>query len=192
MSNLYSILLRITAAASLIAVPSAWADHDPHGGVAAHALNAHAFSDYGEVVDVEPRVRMVEIATPREECWEEAVRYVHGGRDYATADSVVGGIVGGLLGREIGGGRGRDAAIIGGTLIGAVAGRSHGEARSRPSQEHVHYETRCRTVQEYHSEERIGGYRVTYVYRGETFTTQLPYDPGDRLPLQVRVSPARR
>jgi uncharacterized protein YcfJ len=42
-----------------------------------------------------------------------------------------------------------------------------------------------------HEEERIDGYHVTYRYKGEIFTTRLPYDPGDRLKVQVSVTPVR-
>ncbi len=47
----------------------------------------------------------------------------------------------------------------------------------------------CRTVTERQARERVTAYRVTYRYRGYTSTTQLPYHPGDRLPVNVSLSP---
>jgi uncharacterized protein YcfJ len=47
----------------------------------------------------------------------------------------------------------------------------------------------CRTITERQARERITAYRVTYRYRGYTSTTQLPYHPGDRLPVNVSLSP---
>ena len=49
---------------------------------------------------------------------------------------------------------------------------------------------RCET--RYHDEwqERVDGYRVTYVYHGRRQVTQLPYRPGDRIRVRVDVSPA--
>ena len=47
----------------------------------------------------------------------------------------------------------------------------------------------CNTVTENEVRERITAYRVTYRYRGYTATTQLPYHPGDRLPVNVSLSP---
>jgi uncharacterized protein YcfJ len=49
---------------------------------------------------------------------------------------------------------------------------------------------RCET--RYHDEyqERIDGYRVTYVYHGRRQVTELPYRPGERIRVRVDVSPA--
>ena len=38
-------------------------------------------------------------------------------------------------------------------------------------------------------EDRIEGYRVIYEYNGIRQTTQLPYDPGDRIRVRVDVLP---
>ena len=37
---------------------------------------------------------------------------------------------------------------------------------------------------------RTVGYHVTYEYNGRHYTTQLPYDPGDRMRVRVAVAPA--
>jgi uncharacterized protein YcfJ len=47
----------------------------------------------------------------------------------------------------------------------------------------------CTTVTEREPRERVTAYRVTYRYRGYTATTRLPYHPGDRLPVNVSLSP---
>jgi uncharacterized protein YcfJ len=47
----------------------------------------------------------------------------------------------------------------------------------------------CRTLTENQPRERVTAYRVTYRYRGHTATTQLSYDPGHRLPVNVSLSP---
>jgi uncharacterized protein YcfJ len=47
----------------------------------------------------------------------------------------------------------------------------------------------CRTITENQPRERVTAYRVTYRYRGHTATTQLSYDPGNRLPVNVSLSP---
>lgn len=39
------------------------------------------------------------------------------------------------------------------------------------------------------SRERIRGYWVTYRYQGHTSTTRLSYDPGARIPVDIRLSP---
>jgi uncharacterized protein YcfJ len=49
---------------------------------------------------------------------------------------------------------------------------------------------RCET--RYHDEwqERVDGYRVTYLYHGHRQVTEMPYRPGDRIRVRVDVSPA--
>ena len=48
---------------------------------------------------------------------------------------------------------------------------------------------RCRTVTEQRAREHITGYRVTYRYGGETDTTRMSYDPGERMSVNVNLSP---
>jgi len=47
----------------------------------------------------------------------------------------------------------------------------------------------CRTVTERRPRQRVVAYRVTYRYGGRTATTRLPYDPGERMRVDVRLSP---
>jgi outer membrane lipoprotein SlyB len=51
---------------------------------------------------------------------------------------VIGGIVGGVLGHQVGGGRGKDVATVAGALGGAVAGNEIEKANKRS----VSYEVR--------------------------------------------------
>jgi len=50
-------------------------------------------------------------------------------------------------------------------------------------------QTACTTVTELQPREQVTAYRVTYRYRGQTKTTRLSYHPGERMPVNVRVSP---
>ena len=50
-------------------------------------------------------------------------------------------------------------------------------------------QTACTAVTELQPRERVTAYRVTYRYRGQTKTTRLSYRPGERIPVNVRVSP---
>ena len=47
----------------------------------------------------------------------------------------------------------------------------------------------CSTITERQARERVTAYRVTYRYRGYTSTTRLSYHPGDRMPVNVSLSP---
>ena len=47
----------------------------------------------------------------------------------------------------------------------------------------------CTTVTQQRARDRVTAYRVTYRYRGYTATTRLSYHPGERLPVNVSLSP---
>ena len=47
----------------------------------------------------------------------------------------------------------------------------------------------CTTVTEQQPREQVTAYRVTYRYRGYTSTTRLAYHPGERMPVNVNLSP---
>ena len=154
------------------------------------------FTDTARVVSVEPIYRTVRISTPRRECWTEQVpveEYFDDDEYYSYTPMILGGIIGGVIGSEMGKGRGRDAAILVGTVLGGSIGRDIAtRSRTQGGETVTRYETRehCRTVDEYHEEERLEGYRVTYRYRGHEFVTRMDHDPGRRLKVRVQVVPA--
>ena len=47
----------------------------------------------------------------------------------------------------------------------------------------------CKTFTEKQAREKVTAYRVTYRYRGYTSTTRLAYHPGERMPVNVGLSP---
>ena len=100
--------------------------------------------------------------------------------------TIAGGIIGGVIGSQFGGGSGRDAATVVGTLIGAAA------ANDRPDVAEVRTQRVCETRYEFETRERVDGFRVTYVYRGETYVTRTRNDPGNRIRVRISVAPAVR
>ncbi|WP_374357416.1 glycine zipper 2TM domain-containing protein [Chitinimonas sp.] len=149
--------------------------------------NAASFTDYATVRSVVPQYDRV--STPRKECSTEVVtetRRVGDQRSYGGA--VIGGIAGALLGNRVGGGHGKEAATAAGAVIGALAGDNIDNRDRVVREEEVPREIqRCRTVDDW--QERVTGYRVTYEYQGQRYTTILPNDPGHRLPVRVSVDP---
>lgn len=102
---------------------------------------------------------------------------------------LVGGVVGGVIGNQIAGdGRRTEGGIIGavtGAALGYAVGKNDSHDRVRDDR---YREVHCRDG--HRDRGHIEGYRVTYAYHGQTFTTRLPYDPGRRLRIQVQVNPA--
>lgn len=142
--------------------------------------------DWAEVLEARPVYQYERVPVSREVCWDEEVRHSRRG-DGGTAGTVLGGLIGGLAGHQVGSGSGNTAATVVGTLAGAAVGR---EASRGPSRHHYSVEERCRVERDYREEERLAGYRVTYLYGGETYTTRTRRDPGDRIRVRVSVSPA--
>jgi uncharacterized protein YcfJ len=78
--------------------------------------------------------------------------------------------------------------------VGAVLGGSIGNDIGRRQQGYgqpVRYGTEevCATQYEERAEQRLTGYRVTYRYAGETYTTTMDRDPGSSLRVRVDVTP---
>ncbi|MBK6598228.1 MAG: glycine zipper 2TM domain-containing protein [Proteobacteria bacterium] len=183
-------------------------------GSAALADNGRHYSsdrndgyDYARVVDVDPIRTRVRVRTPQQECWQET-RY-DGARGYsndrprpAAGSMILGSIIGAAVGNQIGSGDGRRAATVAGAIIGSAVGHdaaARRDARQSTDYRDAYYDNRgreysverCETRYRDDWEERIDGYRVTYEYNGVRQVTRLPYDPGDRLRVQVNVRPAR-
>lgn len=161
--------------------------------LASGLVQAESFTDTAEVLGVEPIVRHVRVSNPRRECWEEPV--VHSStrsRKHGSGDVLAGGIIGGIIGHEIGRrvnkGRNKHNATLAGAILGAAIGHDGSHSKSTTSQQ-MGYQEKCRSYTDFHEEERIDGYKVTYRYQGGTYTTRMSYDPGRRLSVRVRLSP---
>ncbi|HWU68362.1 MAG TPA: glycine zipper 2TM domain-containing protein [Stenotrophobium sp.] len=164
-------LLAATLATSAFAGPRDWDD-----GVA-----------YARVVSRTPVYTQVRIAEPAQQCSDQQVVYSEPPRNN-VAGTLLGGIIGGVVGHQFGGGRGRDVATAVGAVLGANIGSQSG--RYNAGSQQVGYRTVCHTVNSYRYEQRLEGYDVTYRYGGRLYSTRLPYDPGNRMQVQVSVQPA--
>lgn len=137
---------------------------------------------YAHVVSVQPVKQKV--SRKHEECRDE--RVVHKARpkdDHQVAGTVIGAIAGGVIGNQVGHGRGRDAATVAGAIGGGYAGKKIQQNQQRKDT-YTTVERRCRTVDE--PGEEIVAYDVVYEYLGTTQKVRLDHDPGDRVELPVR------
>jgi uncharacterized protein YcfJ len=147
------------------------------------AAQAAEFEDYARVTSVTPQVER--ISQPEQRCRTDYVQQVEQ-PSRSAGGAIVGGIAGAILGNQVGKGNGRTAATAAGAVTGAIVGDridnrdGYATVTERPVQ-------RCHTVERV--ENRIVGYNVTYEYRGRSYSTVTPYDPGDRLRLHVSLTP---
>jgi uncharacterized protein YcfJ len=153
------------------------------------ALAEHRYQ-YAKVLASDPIYETVSYSVPVEQCRDETVAYHEAGGRSATGP-ILGAIIGGALGNAVGHKK-RNKQV--GTAVGAILGGSIGAdvaRRQRSYGENVRYSTRevCSVRHEQRYEERLAGYRVTYRYGGETYTTDMDRDPGSSLRVQVRVTP---
>lgn len=179
------------------------------------------FTEYADVIDVQPVYQNIRVREPRQECWIETRQEIVGykqerseshrayrseQRHSSSGNAVVGGLIGGVIGNQLGRGhssKSRTGATIAGAIIGgAIGNESRGSVerhrRNPPAsrQQRVPiYETveteRCKEVSESKLEQRLQHYDVTYRYKGRSFSTRMKRDPGSQIELQVSVAPAR-
>ncbi len=133
------------------------------------------------VTKTEPVYRTIEVRTPRRVCEEQQV--VKREADSA-APTIVGAIVGGVLGHAVGSNSSnKKVGMAAGAVIGGAIGNDVGK---RNGHDVVHHQTVCRDDGynvEYQSQ--IDGYQVTYQLNGKEYTTLLDRDPGPQMPVYV-------
>ncbi len=150
--------------------------------------------DYATVISSRPIIRYVTVRTPERQCWEEMRYYtVDRHAHHASGGTILGALIGGVVGHQFGSGHGRDAATVAGTLIGAAIGSESSRARygnNYAVERHARPVRRCKTHYHERQEERIDGYKVVYRYNGQKYTTNMPYDPGRKIRVRIDVRPA--
>ena len=147
----------------------------------------HGHYAYADVTHVRPIVRVVNVTTPREVCWNATVAR---GTHPSETPTIIGGILGGVAGNQFGGGRGRSAMTIAGALLGASIGHDATRHRAKSGYRTYAVERRCEIEQISYQEERIDGYKVGYRYQGHNYVTQMRNAPGDSIRVRVSVGPA--
>jgi uncharacterized protein YcfJ len=128
-----------------------------------------SFTEYAEVVSSTPSYENVITRVPHQECYDERVpvTYYDGGYRDDSGAAIVGGLIGGVLGHQIGGGHGKDAATIGGAILGTFVGQNAVRANQRVYQS-SNYETRRRCTTKYseRTQRKFMGYKNVAYYKG--------------------------
>jgi len=152
------------------------------------AANAHGQRfTMARVTGVEPVYETIVVETPVTTCHREIVER-HVSRPSVAGQTLAGAIIGAAIGRQFGGGSGRDAL----TMIGAAAGsavaneRAVRRHRGAPSVAVIREPVeRCATEFRQHSERRVTGYWVDYRHRGRNYRILSPERPGRQLRIAV-------
>ena len=157
----------------------------------AAGVQAQTFNDTARVRNVTPQHE--NLSVPRNECtsqWVTEQQAVPASRNYGGL--AIGGVAGALLGNQVGGGRGREAATAVGSVVGALTcehlanqGGWGGYQQAAPQQQRQ--VQNCRTVNDVQT--RLTGYQVEYEYRGQIYNTLTRENPGRTLPVRVSVVP---
>ena len=145
-------------------------------GVGIATLHNEPLSNSGvaEVIQVEARYATRQV--PRQECQHITVQRQRPVQDeQRVAGTAIGATIGGVLGNQIGGGRGKDLATVGGAIAGGIAGNRIQQQRQQ-NNTYTTVEEQCHTVMD--SQRYVTGYDVTYRFNGDTGTIQMASKPG--------------
>lgn len=183
MNKLMVNVLNIAIAAALVTGLSA-CNRNADAGIANGAADSGAGAAYGKVVSVDPVHSTVN--HPRQVCHDETVTHSAPPKDqHRIAGTAIGAVVGGLVGHQVGGGKGKTLATVAGAVGGGYAGNRI-EASRQHAQVTTSVERKCTTVN--NTSSKIVGYDVRYVYNGVTRTVRMDHDPGDRVQVQEGVT----
>lgn len=123
------------------------------------------------------------VGPAEQRCWIEREQV---GQDRGSANvggAVVGALLGGVLGHQVGGGRGKDVATAGGAIAGAVVGSNVGRDNDRGYSQNVQ---RCASTP---SQNRPEYWDVTYDFRGQEHRIQMSNPPGSTVSVNAQGEP---
>jgi len=132
-------------------------------------------------------VRAVVAAAPGQRCWMERAEVAPDRNKPSIPGAAVGAILGGILGHQIGGGKGKDIATAGGAIAGGVlganvGGRVIGGAQATQPQE----VQRCENIT---TAPQPDYWDVTYTFRGIDHQVQMSAPPGPTISVNERGEP---
>lgn len=167
---------------SLAAAPTSWAKHGHRGK-----------ANWAKVTNVQAITRTIEHRVPREDCWNEQVRYeehADGRRSYTG--TILGGIIGGAIGNKVGHNKkNKKIGAVVGAVLGASVGHDISNRNYANSSSNVFYrnERHCEVYNEISYEEKVIGYHVWYRYHGNEYKTRMNHRPGKKIKVHVNVQP---
>lgn len=164
-------VIALSLAASLPAAANGRHDHNEH-------------ITFANVVDVQPVYETVSYKEPYQECHYE---YHSAANKRSKTGVIIGSLIGGAIGHELGHNKSNKRV---GAVAGAILGGSIASDLERGKHKgHTYKQQVCNTSHHVRYKEEINGYNVAYKYKGRTYYTRMPYDPGERIRVAVNIRP---
>lgn len=153
------------------------------------ALSAESFSttEYIKVSNSIPSYTTVNEDVPSEQCQDVREEVQSGTQNADVVGAVAGGALGGVLGHNVGGGRGKTAATVGGAILGVLAGQNIGSKYNTPKGDSYRVVRKCQTVYTTKSRKVLGGYTNVAKLKGQEIRIESDR-PLDQIPVTVTYS----
>ncbi len=123
------------------------------------------------------------VGTPEQRCWVERELVAQAQSSVNVPAAIAGAVVGGILGHQVGGGRGKDLATAGGAVAGAAIGANVGGGGQQVQTQDVQ---RCASAP---SQARPDYWDVTYNFRGQDHRMQMTTAPGPTVTVNAQGEP---
>ena len=149
---------------------------------------AYAADELATITNVQPNYQTVYRNIPTTSCQDiEVPIYGRTQGQASTGDTVLGAVIGGALGNQVGGGSGKDAM----TVLGAIVGADIANKRANQRQI-IGYESQrqCSDVLFYEDQQRVRNYTIWYDWngvQGRSYTFNQ-YSVGDRIPVSISIN----
>jgi len=156
----------------------------------ASTLSAEGFTmtEYVKVSSSNPVYTTISEDIPTEQCRDVREAVSSGGMGNADVlGAVVGGAAGGVLGNQVGGGKGKTAATIGGAVLGVFAGQNIGSKYNTPQTTSYQTVRKCETVYTTQTHQVVDGYVNIAKFKGKEIRVQSD-EPLKQIPVTVTYS----
>lgn len=125
------------------------------------------------------------VGTPEKRCWIEREQAPQDQNELNAPAAVLGALLGGVLGHQVGGGSGKDIATAGAAIAGAVLGSKVGN-NAGGAQAAMQDVQRCEDVPR---QARTEFWDVTYTFRGQEHRVQMASPPGRTITVNAQGEP---
>ena len=125
------------------------------------------------------------VGPPEQRCWVEHEPVAQDRQKANVPAALAGAVIGGILGHQVGSGRGKDIVTVGGAVAGAAIGANIGRDGSG-QQLQTQDVQRCTSAP---SQAKPSLWDVTYNFRGEEHRVQLANPPGPTVTVNERGEP---